>query len=169
LNNQEINGRAVTVKSAELDDSEAEAAEAAAANNHVHRDAADLGVPGLALLLDFVTPAEELELLKAMRDAPDDWQRLARRRVLHYGYEFSYAVRTSRASVTVATRVQAACGAPQFQMWGCVAHTAELTLAPPSHARHAVAFTAAGRCPAYLLLGGPTRVSPRSALSDPSP
>lgn len=44
-------------------------------------------------VLDFVTPAVELALLQAIRDSPDGWERLAKRRVQHYGYEFSYAVR----------------------------------------------------------------------------
>lgn len=63
-----------------------------AAADVIHRSASDLGVPGLCLYLDFVTEAEEAELLSGI--AHSKWQLLARREVCHYGYEFQYAVRT---------------------------------------------------------------------------
>jgi hypothetical protein len=58
-----------------------------------HSEAAALGIPGLWLLRDFVDAEEEAALL-AHADADDArWQRLARRRVLHEGFRFDYAVR----------------------------------------------------------------------------
>ena len=56
------------------------------------RDSADLGVPGATLVRDFVTPEEEREILAAV-DADTRWQRLAKRRVLHYGFAFDYGTR----------------------------------------------------------------------------
>ena len=53
--------------------------------------AADLGVPGLLLLSGFVSPEEEVALAAAIDAAP--WLAMAKRRVQHYGYAFSYEVR----------------------------------------------------------------------------
>jgi len=69
-----------------------------------HRLAADLGIPGLALLLDFVTLEEEGRLLARLDDEEEEeggggggggsrWRSLARRRVRHYGAAFDYATR----------------------------------------------------------------------------
>ena len=60
------------------------------------RDSADLGVPGATLVRDFVTPEEEREILAAV-DADTRWQRLAKRRVLHYGFAFDYGTRDARS------------------------------------------------------------------------
>jgi hypothetical protein len=48
------------------------------------------GVPGLSLLLDFVSLSEEAELLAAVQCG--QWELLAKRRVQHYGYPFDYVV-----------------------------------------------------------------------------
>nr|AKM76732.1 RNA-binding (RRM/RBD/RNP motifs) family protein [Monsonia marlothii] len=53
--------------------------------------AAEANIPGLYLLLDFVTPQEEQELLAAVDARP--WISLAKRRVQHYGYKFCYQTR----------------------------------------------------------------------------
>ncbi|KAL6652089.1 hypothetical protein ACP70R_011014 [Stipagrostis hirtigluma subsp. patula] len=50
--------------------------------------AAELGVPGIYMVPEFVTAAEEQELLAAVDSRP--WKSLAKRRVQHYGYEFLY-------------------------------------------------------------------------------
>ncbi|GFH22249.1 tRNA methyltransferase [Haematococcus lacustris] len=55
------------------------------------RTSDQLGVPGLQLLHDFVSPGEEIELLNAVAHGP--WQHLAKRRVQHFGWEFDYSVR----------------------------------------------------------------------------
>uniref|UniRef100_A0A0A9DCU6 RRM domain-containing protein n=1 Tax=Arundo donax TaxID=35708 RepID=A0A0A9DCU6_ARUDO len=52
--------------------------------------AADLGVPGIYMVEEFVTDVEEQELLAAVDSRP--WKSLAKRRVQHYGYEFLYEV-----------------------------------------------------------------------------
>lgn len=57
--------------------------------------ASDLGIPGIHLLHDFVTPAQEQELLAAVDARP--WKSLAKRRVQHYGYEFLYETRNVNA------------------------------------------------------------------------
>ncbi|MQL99219.1 hypothetical protein Taro_031939 [Colocasia esculenta] len=54
-------------------------------------EAAELGVPGVFLVKDFVTAGEEQELVAAVDAGP--WKRLAKRRVQHYGYEFLYETR----------------------------------------------------------------------------
>eukprot|EP00241_Pyramimonas_parkeae_P004597 CAMPEP_0114230918 /NCGR_PEP_ID=MMETSP0058-20121206/3740_1 /TAXON_ID=36894 /ORGANISM="Pyramimonas parkeae, CCMP726" /LENGTH=833 /DNA_ID=CAMNT_0001342179 /DNA_START=52 /DNA_END=2553 /DNA_ORIENTATION=- len=51
-------------------------------------------VPGLVLLPDFISVEEEKALLEGIRGCGDTWARLAKRRVQHYGYEFSYAMRS---------------------------------------------------------------------------
>ncbi|KAJ7546816.1 hypothetical protein O6H91_08G055800 [Diphasiastrum complanatum] len=48
-------------------------------------------IPGIILHSEFVSPAEEKELLAAVDERP--WQTLAKRKVQHYGYEFLYKVR----------------------------------------------------------------------------
>lgn len=48
-------------------------------------------VPGLSLLLDFVTEEEERALLLAVQAG--QWQVLAKRRVCHFGHAFDYLVR----------------------------------------------------------------------------
>ncbi|KAL6843768.1 hypothetical protein ACP4OV_026339 [Aristida adscensionis] len=53
--------------------------------------AAELGVPGIYMVQEFVTAAEEQELLAAVDARP--WKCLAKRRVQHYGYEFLYETR----------------------------------------------------------------------------
>lgn len=60
----------------------------------VFRSHNELGVSGLRLYQDFVSEAEEREMLAACETG--DWQVLARRRVRHFGYEFEYAVRAIR-------------------------------------------------------------------------
>lgn len=61
----------------------------------VHSVASELGIPGFFLLHDFVTPAEEQELLVAVDARP--WKSLLKRRVQHYGYEFLYETRNVNA------------------------------------------------------------------------
>ena len=56
------------------------------------RDSASLGVPGATLIEDFATEQEELEMLACV-DGDERWQRLAKRKVLHYGYAFDYGTR----------------------------------------------------------------------------
>lgn len=56
------------------------------------RSAEAAGIPGLAAYPDFVSAAEEAELL-AVADAQQHWQALAKRRVLHFGHVFDYEVR----------------------------------------------------------------------------
>ncbi|CAK9870761.1 unnamed protein product [Sphagnum jensenii] len=51
----------------------------------------DIGIPGLSLYTDFISPEDEQELLTAV-DA-EQWTTLAKRRVQHYGYEFLYKTR----------------------------------------------------------------------------
>jgi len=82
------------------------------------RDSATLGVPGLTLIEDFVTEEEEREMLKCV-DSDERWQRLAKRRVLHYGYAFDYGTRDARdetspmpAFVARLLRRASECGAP---------------------------------------------------------
>ncbi|XP_059641446.1 alkylated DNA repair protein ALKBH8 homolog isoform X2 [Cornus florida] len=53
--------------------------------------ASELNIPGVYLLHDFVTAKEEEELLAAVDERP--WKSLSKRRVQHYGYEFSYETR----------------------------------------------------------------------------
>ncbi|XRA98968.1 alkB-like protein [Pycnococcus provasolii] len=53
-------------------------------------DVRDLGVPGIALVENFVTAAEERELL-AFLGEDGTWESLAKRCVRHYGYAFRYA------------------------------------------------------------------------------
>jgi hypothetical protein len=60
------------------------------ASRPVATAAADLGVPGLQLLHDFVGEQEEQELLQALDR--QSWHSLAKRRVQHYGYRFDYTV-----------------------------------------------------------------------------
>jgi alkylated DNA repair protein alkB family protein 8 len=54
--------------------------------------AEETGIPGLQLLLNFVTPEEEQQLLDHIDKAP--WTSLAKRRVQHYGYTFEYSQRS---------------------------------------------------------------------------
>lgn len=54
--------------------------------------AAACAVPGLSLLLDFVTAEEEGLLLAAVDGGDAPWTVFARRRVQHYGYAFNYVV-----------------------------------------------------------------------------
>ena len=61
------------------------------------RESSALGVPGCTLVKDFVTPDEEAEIL-AVTDRDPRWQRLAKRRVIHYGYAFDYGTRNARAA-----------------------------------------------------------------------
>ncbi|KAI4312937.1 hypothetical protein MLD38_037722 [Melastoma candidum] len=61
------------------------------ASLRVLMDASELNIPGLYLLRDFVTCAEEEELLAAVDARP--WDSLSKRRVQHYGYEFRYDTR----------------------------------------------------------------------------
>ncbi|XAR70765.1 tRNA (carboxymethyluridine(34)-5-O)-methyltransferase [Bertholletia excelsa] len=58
--------------------------------------ASELDIPGLYLWHDFVTASEEEELLAAIDIRP--WNRLAKRRVQHYGYEFLYETRNVNPS-----------------------------------------------------------------------
>ncbi|XP_016477646.1 alkylated DNA repair protein ALKBH8 homolog [Nicotiana tabacum] len=53
--------------------------------------ASELDIPGLYLIHDFISAEEEKELLAAVDTTP--WQKLAKRRVQHYGYEFQYSTR----------------------------------------------------------------------------
>ena len=61
---------------------------------HVHLSAQAAAVPGLSLITEFVTEAEERALLEGLADAP--WACLARRQVCHYGFAFDYLVRLSQ-------------------------------------------------------------------------
>ncbi|CAG9463056.1 unnamed protein product [Pedinophyceae sp. YPF-701] len=54
-------------------------------------NAARLGVPGLALVEDFVSAEEEEQLLREADAAP--WDNLKKRRVQHHGYRFNYETR----------------------------------------------------------------------------
>ncbi len=58
--------------------------------------AEQLHIPGLQLLQDFVSPAEEAALLAGVDSQP--WVALAKRRVQHYGYAFDYAKRGVEAN-----------------------------------------------------------------------
>lgn len=60
------------------------------------RNSAALGVPGATLVTDFITREEEEEMLESTA-ADSRWQRLAKRRVIHYGYAFDYGTRDARA------------------------------------------------------------------------
>eukprot|EP00873_Tetraselmis_striata_P033272 jgi/Tetstr1/453536/TSEL_040504.t1 len=53
--------------------------------------AGDTGVPGLRLLPDFVSAEEEEAMLSGVDSRV--WDKLARRRVLHFGYAFEYVTR----------------------------------------------------------------------------
>ncbi|KAL8137110.1 hypothetical protein V2J09_003111 [Rumex salicifolius] len=53
--------------------------------------ASELNIPGIYLFHDFVTKKEEEELVAAVDARP--WNSLAKRRVQHYGFEFSYQTR----------------------------------------------------------------------------
>jgi hypothetical protein len=53
--------------------------------------AAQAGIPGLQLHLDFITPEQEAALLQQIEQQP--WQQLSKRRVQHYGYCFDYSQR----------------------------------------------------------------------------
>ncbi|GJN26538.1 hypothetical protein PR202_gb14475 [Eleusine coracana subsp. coracana] len=53
--------------------------------------ASELGIPGIYMVEEFLTAAEEQELLAAVDSRP--WKSLAKRRVQHYGYEFLYETR----------------------------------------------------------------------------
>lgn len=57
----------------------------------VCRTSEECGVPGLTLLPNFVSEAEEQELLSAVDEG--QWDSLARRRVKHFGFEFRYLTR----------------------------------------------------------------------------
>jgi hypothetical protein len=54
------------------------------------RTAESCGIPGLMLLLDFITSEEEAALLCCIDQQP--WECLSRRRVQHYGKTFCYIV-----------------------------------------------------------------------------
>lgn len=56
--------------------------------------AAECSIPGLSLLLDFVSPADEAALVQ-LADAEQHWSLLAKRRVLHWGHVFDYEVKWS--------------------------------------------------------------------------
>ncbi|KAJ1272626.1 hypothetical protein BS78_06G217700 [Paspalum vaginatum] len=53
--------------------------------------ASELGIPGIYMVKEFVSAADEQELLAAVDSKP--WKSLAKRRVQHYGYEFLYETR----------------------------------------------------------------------------
>ena len=61
------------------------------------RCASALAIPGLLLLRDFLSPAEEAALLAHLDRPEAPWERLARRRVLHEGHRFDYATRAADA------------------------------------------------------------------------
>lgn len=52
--------------------------------------ASQAGIPGLDLILEFVSTQEEVELLALVDAQP--WEYLAKRRVQHHGMRFEYAV-----------------------------------------------------------------------------
>lgn len=61
------------------------------------RDSDALGVPGATLVTDFVTPSEEAALLGVIdEEGADRWERLAKRRVMHFGFAFDYGTRDAR-------------------------------------------------------------------------
>ncbi len=53
--------------------------------------AADLGVPGIELYPEFITPEEEQAYLAAVSEGT--WIEMVKRRVQHYGWDFDYVVR----------------------------------------------------------------------------
>ena len=52
-------------------------------------------VPGLTLIPEFITPYEEREILSIVDSWNTKWQRLAKRRVAHFGYDFDYGLRNA--------------------------------------------------------------------------
>jgi alkylated DNA repair protein alkB family protein 8 len=69
-------------------------------------DSQDLGVKGATLLRNFITPEEELEILKYIDRPSVKWQTLAKRRVAHFGYAFDYGTRDAND--------EAACALPPW-------------------------------------------------------
>ena len=63
-----------------------------------HSCASALGVPGVTLLLDFLTHDQEAALLAHVDRPKAPWEHLARRRVLHEGYRFDYHTRAADAA-----------------------------------------------------------------------
>lgn len=60
-------------------------------------------VSGLVLLLEFVTPEEEAEMITALDSPPCFWRTdIKTRRVQHFGYEFDYNTRSCHASQPLA-------------------------------------------------------------------
>jgi hypothetical protein len=57
---------------------------------HVALTSQEAGVPGLELMLDFLSSEEERSVLAAVDARP--WECLAKRRVQHYGTRFEYLV-----------------------------------------------------------------------------
>lgn len=51
----------------------------------------EAGIPGLFLIPNFISEAEEQQLLAHIDTQP--WQYLSKRRVQHYGYKFEYTQR----------------------------------------------------------------------------
>jgi hypothetical protein len=75
---------------------------------HAHAEA--LGIPGLHLLHEFVSEAEEAALLAHVDRDGATWQLLAKRRVQHEGYAFDYAARAGALCVLCAVcRCAVAC------------------------------------------------------------
>ncbi|MFN5589280.1 MAG: hypothetical protein ACK48P_05545, partial [Holosporales bacterium] len=60
-------------------------------------DTKPIDVPGLSLLLDFITEAEERELLSVIDQQP--WLADLQRRVQHYGYRYDYTARQVTADL----------------------------------------------------------------------
>ena len=60
-------------------------------------DTKPVDVPGLSLLPDFITEAEERELLSAIDQQP--WLADLQRRVQHYGYRYDYTARQVTADL----------------------------------------------------------------------
>lgn len=88
---QELGGRPLVVQHAALRRPKQTEEEKLAALVPAATDASSMGVPGLLLLPDFLSEAEEAALLAAVDASP--WLELAHRRVQHYGRGFDYCAR----------------------------------------------------------------------------
>jgi hypothetical protein len=60
---------------------------------HVYTMAEETGIPGLHLYSDFVTEAEEYDILRHLESVR--WTVLAKREVCHFGYAFDYLVQST--------------------------------------------------------------------------
>jgi len=85
--NPTLGGRKINVQFAKVvTESESQQLETAAVE-----DPGSLDLPGMQLYPEFVTEKEEEKILQAIDNG--SWERLAKRRVQHYGYAFDYGTR----------------------------------------------------------------------------